>query len=218
MIKLFLVFIFLISGCSVTVRDISYTKQDERLHVKCESPIYTILRYCSTNKAYSNLVQTGSKVKITNLETGKGITIAVYRDNNINGVCVPDKYSSLLGKAPAKAKLEILRCGIDGITTCPPYIRGYASWYGEPYHGRYSSYGQVYDMYGFYVASRDLPLGTLLRVKNLKNGKEVEVKVIDRGPLKPERILDLSYAAAQRLDMLKEGVVEVEAKVLRCGE
>ncbi len=176
------------------------------------------MRYCFTDRAYSNLVQTGSRVRVTNLENGRSITIAVYRDESMTGVCVPDKHANLLGKAPARAKLEILRCGIDNITTCPPYIRGLASWYGHPYHGRQATYGQIYDMYGLYAASRDLPLGTLLRVRNLRNGKEVEVKVIDRGPFKSERVLDLSYEAAQRLDMLKDGVVEVEAKVLRCGD
>ncbi len=211
-------FVFFISGCSVTVREISDNRQSHYLSVNCESPIYTTLRYCRSDRAYSSLVQSGSKVKITNLETGKSITIAVYRDDNIAGICVPEKYLNFLGNAPAKSKLEVLRCGIDDITTCPSYIRGYASWYGEPYHGRYSSYGQVYDMHGLYAASRDLPLGTLLRVRNLRNGKEVEVKVIDRGPLKPERILDLSYKAAQHLDMIKEGVVEVEARVLKCGD
>lgn len=73
-------------------------------------------------------------------------------------------------------------------------------------------------MYGYYAAHKELPLGTLLEVKNLKNGRTVRVKVIDRGPFKPERVLDLSYSAARDLDMVKDGVVEVQAIVLRCGD
>ncbi len=110
------------------------------------------------------------------------------------------------------------RCGIDDRRECPAYIRGLASYYGEDYHGREIPYGISYDMHGLYAASPDLPLGTLLKVKNLKNGKEVVVKVIDRGPFKGNRVLDLSYSAAKSLDMLREGVVEVEARVIRCGD
>jgi rare lipoprotein A len=93
-----------------------------------------------------------------------------------------------------------------------------ASWYGEPYHGRESSYGIIFDKEGMYAAHRELPLGTLLRVRNLKNGREVEVKVIDRGPFKEGRVLDLSEGAARKLGMIGDGEVPVEAEVLRCGD
>ena len=69
-----------------------------------------------------------------------------------------------------------------------------------------------------YAAHRELPLGTLLRVRNLKNGREVVVKVIDRGPFKEDRVLDLSEGAARKLGMIRDGVVPVEAVVLRCGD
>jgi rare lipoprotein A len=174
--------------------------------------------YCTGNRAYSNLVQAGSRVRVYSQSTGKSITIAIYRRDDINGVCVPERFESLLGRAPFRAVLEVERCGLDGNTVCPPVIRGMASWYGEPYHGRESSYGIIFDKEGMYAAHRELPLGTLLRVRNLKNGKEVEVKVIDRGPFKEGRVLDLSEGAARRLGMIGDGVVPVEAVVLRCGD
>ena len=212
-----LTFLLLLSGCSVVVKDREGIEEVGTLRVNCTSPIFTVARYCSGNRAYSNLVQTGSKVKITNLENNRSITIAVYRREDVEGVCIPYTFSQFLGRV-SSVRLDIQRCGKDGIVSCPPYIKGLASWYGEPYHGRESAYGIVYDMYGFYAASRDLPLGTLLRVRNLKNGKEVEVKVIDRGPFKQSRVLDLSYAAAKAIDMLRDGEVEIYAKVLRCGD
>lgn len=110
------------------------------------------------------------------------------------------------------------RYGLDGNTVCPPVISGMASWYGEPYHGRESAYGIIFDKEGMYAAHRELPLGTLLRVRNLKNGREVEVKVIDQGPFKEGRVLDLSEGAARKLGMIGDGVVPVETVVLRCGD
>jgi len=207
----FLLALFL-SGCTVVIRDGS------EIRAYCPTTVETTGRYCSGERAYSDLVQAGSRVKIYSYKTGKSITIAVYRREGLNGVCVPERFRYLLGEEPFRARLEVERCGFDGKTTCPPVIRGLASWYGHPYHGRESSYGIIFDKEGMYAAHRDLPLGTLLRVKNLKNGKEVEVKVIDRGPFKEDRVLDLSEGAARKLDMIRDGVVMVEAVVLRCGD
>ncbi|SHK52354.1 septal ring lytic transglycosylase RlpA family protein [Thermocrinis minervae] len=207
---LFLVFI---SSCAVKVEE-----REKYLEVNCPKVIRTTARYCEYPKAFSNLVQTGSKVKVTNEENGKHITIAVFRREDVEGLCLPYRYSNYLGKDPFRARLEVERCGKEGIVRCPSYVEGYASWYGEPYHGRESAYGTVYNMMGMYAASRDLPLGTLLEVQNLENNKKVVVKVVDRGPLKDDRILDLSYGAAKELGMLGRGVIKIRAKVLRCGD
>ena len=216
---------FLLSNCTVVIRDRSesWGTVDKRsasdvLRAYCPATVETTGRYCSEERAYSDLVQAGSRVKIYSYKTGKSITIAVYRREDLKGVCVPDKFRHLLGEEPFRARLEVERCGFDGKTTCPSVIRGLASWYGYPYHGRESSYGIIFDKEGIYAAHRDLPLGTRLRVKNLKNGKEVEVKVIDRGPFKEDRVLDLSEGAARKLDMIRDGTVMVEAVVLRCGD
>jgi len=85
-----------------------------------------------------------------------------------------------------------------------------ASWYGEPFHGRLTASGSVYDMNQLTAAHKTLPFGTVLHVKNLLNGKTVEVTVTDRGPFVENRVLDLSKAAALQLDMINSGVVPIE--------
>lgn len=92
--------------------------------------------------------------------------------------------------------------------------RGEASWYGEPYHGRRSASGEIYDMEQFVAAHRTLPFQTWLEVTNLNNGKKVEVRVIDRGPFVDGRIVDLSRAAAREIDLLRPGIAKVELRVI----
>jgi rare lipoprotein A (peptidoglycan hydrolase) len=91
---------------------------------------------------------------------------------------------------------------------------GTASWYGHPYHGRPTASGEIYDMEKFTAAHRTLPFQTWLEVTNLSNGKHVEVRVTDRGPFVDGRILDLSHAAAQEIDMLRAGTTRVRLKVI----
>ena len=83
---------------------------------------------------------------------------------------------------------------------------GVASWYGGEFHGRPTSSGEVYDMYQLTCAHNTLPLGTVVMVTNLENGRSLELKVNDRGPFVKERILDVSYAAAQMLGEVAEDV------------
>jgi rare lipoprotein A len=92
---------------------------------------------------------------------------------------------------------------------------GLASWYGPEFQGRRTSSGEVFDMYQLTAAHRDLPLGTWVLVTNLDNGRAVEVRVNDRGPFVSDRILDLSYAAADLLGMVGPGVVPVRVVVSR---
>jgi peptidoglycan lytic transglycosylase len=91
---------------------------------------------------------------------------------------------------------------------------GEASWYGERHHGRRTSSGEVYDMHRLTAAHPALPLGTLVRVTNLQNGRSVEVRVNDRGPTVGGRIIDLSYAAARALDAVAAGIIPVRVRVL----
>jgi rare lipoprotein A len=91
---------------------------------------------------------------------------------------------------------------------------GIASWYGEEFHGRPTSSGEVYDMYQLTCAHNTLPLGTMVMVTNLENGRSLELKVNDRGPFVKERIIDLSYAAAQMLGMLEKGTTYVKVEVI----
>ena len=89
---------------------------------------------------------------------------------------------------------------------------GYASWYGKRYHGRKTSIGETYDMYQMTGAHKTLPLPCYIKVTNLKNERSVIIRVNDRGPFVDQRIVDLSYAAAHRLDIIKNGseLVKIE--------
>lgn len=91
---------------------------------------------------------------------------------------------------------------------------GPASWYGKAFHGRTTASGEPYDMFQLTAAHKTLPLGTYLKVTNLKNGKWVIVRVNDRGPYVGDRIVDVSYAASQMLDFRSKGVQKVKLEVL----
>lgn len=92
--------------------------------------------------------------------------------------------------------------------------RGIASWYGTKFHGRATSSGEPYDMYKMTAAHKTLPLPSYVKVTNLDNGKQIVVKVNDRGPFVDERIIDLSYAAAKKLDITPQGTAQVEIEAL----
>jgi len=82
---------------------------------------------------------------------------------------------------------------------------GVASWYGVPFNGHRTSNGEIYDMNQLTAAHRTLPFGTAVRVTNLRNGKQIEVRINDRGPFVANRIIDLSLAAAQAIDLVGAG-------------
>ena len=92
---------------------------------------------------------------------------------------------------------------------------GKASWYGAPYHNRRSSNGEIYDMHALTAAHRTLPLGSTVRVTNLKTGHSTVVRITDRGPFVEGRIIDLSLAAAKQADVWQAGVAPVRLEVLR---
>jgi peptidoglycan lytic transglycosylase len=92
---------------------------------------------------------------------------------------------------------------------------GLASWYGPPYHNRKASNGEVFDMNAMTAASLTLPLGTIARVTNLKTGDSALVRINDRGPFVAGRILDLSMAAAKKIDLWHAGVAQVKLEVLK---
>lgn len=94
------------------------------------------------------------------------------------------------------------------------YEEGLASWYGIPYHGRRAANGEVYDMHKMTAAHRTLPFDTIVRVTNVKNGRVTEVRINDRGPFVDGRVIDLSLAAAEDIDMVAAGVVPVRLELL----
>ncbi|WP_428099853.1 septal ring lytic transglycosylase RlpA family protein [Candidatus Rariloculus sp.] len=92
--------------------------------------------------------------------------------------------------------------------------RGIASWYGDAFHGQPTSGGETYDMYAMTAAHRTLPIPMWVEVTNLGNGKRVVVKVNDRGPFVDDRVIDLSFRAAEYLEMIEEGTALVEVRAL----
>ena len=95
-----------------------------------------------------------------------------------------------------------------------PYETGSASWYGKPFHGRATASGEPYDMFQFTAAHRQLPLGTWVKVTNLRNGKWLMVRINDRGPVPEDRIIDLSYGAAAMLQFRRAGVERVRLDIV----
>src|SRR5579863_843234 len=98
-----------------------------------------------------------------------------------------------------------------------PYEVGTASWYGEFFDGKPTASGEDYDMYDMTAAHPSLPLGSYVRVTNLRNGRAVVVKVNDRGPIVPGRIIDLSYGAARVLQFQSRGLQKVRLDVVKAG-
>jgi rare lipoprotein A len=96
-----------------------------------------------------------------------------------------------------------------------PYQIGTASWYGEFFDGKPTASGEPYDMYDMTAAHLTLPLGSMVRVTNLRNGRAVVVRVNDRGPIVPGRIIDLSYGAAAALGYDKRGLQRVRLDLVK---
>jgi rare lipoprotein A len=101
----------------------------------------------------------------------------------------------------------------------PPLPQGFteegnASWYGIPFNGRRASNGEIYDMYKMTAAHRTYPFDTMVRVTNLSNGKAAVVRITDRGPFVENRVIDLSFAAAQEIESIGPGVVRVRLEVI----
>ena len=96
-----------------------------------------------------------------------------------------------------------------------PYQIGTASWYGEDFDGKPTASGEDYDMYDLTAAHPTLPLGSYVKVTNLRNGRAVVVKVNDRGPIVPGRIIDLSYGAAQVLQFENRGLQRVRLDLVK---
>jgi len=130
------------------------------------------------------------------------------------------------------APLLVLACLLGPFTGCGPKKlekefpptqlkrgaqEGVSSWYGKDFHGNPTASGEIYDMYGLSAAHRTLPLGTVVEVTNLDNGRSAVLKINDRGPFIKGRILDCSYGAARELDFANAGLARVRVEVLEEG-
>jgi rare lipoprotein A len=122
----------------------------------------------------------------------------------------------LLTVACSKKQARVQPPAARPVTPAPVGLteRGVASWYGKPYDGRPAADGEIYNMETMVAAHRTLPFQTRVRVRNLANGKIVEVRIIDRGPFVGGRIIDLSHAAAREIEMIGTGTAQVELAVI----
>ena len=166
---------------------------------------------CQTNNVDNNNEKPATDSK------SKG---AYYLDDGPEEV-IPENLSSIPNAIPKKEPLnkfsnrpyKVFGKTYYPMTSLKPYTAtGYATWYGKKYHGNKTSIGEVYDMYKMTAAHKTLPLPCYVKVTNLKNDKTVIVRVNDRGPFVKDRIIDLSYAAANRLEIIEKGseLVKVE--------
>jgi rare lipoprotein A len=125
--------------------------------------------------------------------------------------------AGLVGHRPigTVALIGMLFVGFLGCSKGPTHsLQGVASWYGYPHHGRMTASGRQFNMYELTAAHRTLPIGTRVRVTNLLNGRAVTVMITDRGPFVKNRMLDLSYAAARKIDMIGPGIAPVRLEII----
>jgi rare lipoprotein A len=119
---------------------------------------------------------------------------------------------STLGAAPSLHDFTVKRIApklIEAKPSAKPYQIGRASWYGGLFHGKMTASGETYDMFKLTAAHPELPLGSFVRVTNLNNLRSVVVRVNDRGPITPGRVIDLSYKAAEILQFNRKGIEKV---------
>jgi len=130
--------------------------------------------------------------------------------------CLGAADNPLQSQASNTAVQEAIRASVLTKAARQPkaYQIGTASWYGSYFQGRATASGEPYDMYNLTAAHPSLPLGTWVRVTNLRNGRTVVVRVNDRGPVVDGRIIDLSYRAASALDMRSTGIQRVRLDIV----
>jgi peptidoglycan lytic transglycosylase len=118
--------------------------------------------------------------------------------------------------------LFVSACGPKKVHVAIPTaseLQGIASYYAEPYHGRKTASGEIFDTYqGLTAAHRTLPFNTVVRVKNESNGREVDVRINDRGPFVDGRVIDLSLRAAREIDMVRTGTAPVKLTILKAEQ
>ena len=138
---------------------------------------------------------------------------------DVDAIPEPEIIAEPRSRAGNRSSYTVLGKQYRVLDTAKGYVeQGNASYYGKKFHGRRTSNLEVYDMYAFTAAHKSLPLPSFARVTNLDNGKSVTVRVNDRGPFHPGRIIDLSYAAAVKLGITQRGTGRVEVRALDAGE
>jgi rare lipoprotein A len=183
--------------------------------------IFLLIALCLAG-CKTNNVEKNSEDPVTDSKS-KG---AYYLDDGPEEV-IPENLSSIPNAIPKKEPLnkfsnrpyKVFGKTYYPMTSLKPYTAtGYATWYGKKYHGNKTSIGEVYDMYKMTAAHKTLPLPCYVKVTNLKNDKTVIVRVNDRGPFVKDRIIDLSYAAANRLEIIEKGSELVKVELIDLDE
>jgi rare lipoprotein A len=113
--------------------------------------------------------------------------------------------------------LTISSCATMPMLNSAPKQEGVASYYSNDFQGKRTTSGEIFDNSQYTAAHRSYPFGTIVRVTNLKNSQQVDVKINDRGPNKASRIIDLSLAAAKAIGMVRDGLAQVRIEVLKLG-
>lgn len=175
-------------------------------------PFYTELSICtSTRLKLMNVLVPGSvtaALVMTSLAPsliGSAHAEDYRRPNPVGDAEAVTANSTITPPRPQPDPVPFL---VTSVTT------GLASWYGPGFQGRRSASGEIFNQYALTAAHRTLPFGTRVRVTNLDNGRQVIVRINDRGPFNPSRMIDLSTEAAASIDMLDYGVVTVRVEVL----
>ena len=127
--------------------------------------------------------------------------------------CASNKPSTTI-KAKSSTTKTSTSSSSSSSTKSGAVTKGKASYYADKFHGRKTASGEVYDKKKLTAAHRTYAFGTVVRVINKKNGKSVDVRINDRGPFSSGRIIDLSRAAAEKISMVNDGVVDVEVRVI----
>lgn len=150
--------------------------------------------------------------------------------NQLLTIAAGAAFMTMQAKALEPEQIQMPKSGFDGIHSnrwddawglqqlpTSPALASNASWYGVPdgFHGRRTANGETFNAYGMTAAHKTLPFGTRVRVTNLDNGRSAVVRINDRGPFHPGRVIDLSQGAAGKLGMLSSGTARVQLKILK---
>jgi rare lipoprotein A len=180
--------------------------------------IFMLITACAPNKALTRERLFGGKDKAAQAADEE----YVYNYENDADSALDDGKAPLSGRAKKSDSRRDFAVADDetGVDTERPrkekFLQtGIASWYGREFHGKMTASGERFNMKELTAAHKSLPFGSVLVVKNLDNGRQVRVRVNDRGPYKKGRILDLSHAAAKKLDILADGEAMVGINVIK---
>ncbi len=177
------------------------------------------LAACGGNKAVKKPMEEKAPIKAGEVEDQPG---GYYKDDGPDDK-VPENLDSIPDAVPQyepystranQPYIELEKRYVPMTSYTAYKKQGMASWYGKRYHGGKTSTGEIYDMYGMTAAHKTLPIPSYARVTNLQNGKSVVVRINDRGPFINGRIIDLSYVAAHKLNMIEAGQTQVEVEAL----